>query len=85
MADKDTGPIHEHESFFDRLLHRHKKEDKHEQEHEHEANDPSSDLQQEAETDKYKDQIKNDEHKYKDHMRREANLQSQSETYDHLM
>ncbi|KAJ6017031.1 hypothetical protein N7451_000410 [Penicillium sp. IBT 35674x] len=85
MADKQTGPIHEHESFFDRILHRHKKENKHEQEHEHEAKDPSKDSRQEGEMDKMKDHMKTDDAKFKDYMHKEGELEAEGDTYDRLM
>ncbi|KAJ5653651.1 hypothetical protein N7490_000654 [Penicillium lividum] len=81
MADKNPGPNHQYDSFFDRILHRHKSEDKHEEDHEHEANDPSKNSQEEAD----KDHMTKDEDKLKDHMHKEAQLESQGEIYDYLM
>ncbi|KAJ5745700.1 hypothetical protein N7520_010882 [Penicillium odoratum] len=79
MADKHTGPIHQHESFFDRIFHPHKSEDK-DEEYEHEANDPTKTSQEEADKDHMKD-----EDKFKDRMHKEGQLESQGEIYDYLM
>ncbi|KAJ5088320.1 hypothetical protein N7456_011936 [Penicillium angulare] len=79
MSDKSNGPIHEHEGFFERILHPHKKDDnkekepEHEHEHEHDAKDPNA-PKKESEMDKFKDYIHEDEE-----------IEQEGGTYSNLM
>ncbi|KAJ5286734.1 hypothetical protein N7478_002420 [Penicillium angulare] len=65
MSDESNGPTHEHEGFFERMLHPHKKDENEEKEpeheYEHDAKDLNSSKKKESEMDKFKDYIHEDE------------------------
>ncbi|KAJ5703707.1 hypothetical protein N7493_011632 [Penicillium malachiteum] len=76
------------EGFFERILHpsSHKtKPDDKEHAHESEAKNPQQSSKQESEMDKFKDDLKEHENKFKDYIHKDEQLDEDGHTYAGLM